>query len=309
MSLYARLARRGPTGFGYGSTAEEVTAGLSLEGKTILVTGCSSGLGLETARVLRLRGAHVVGTARTEGKAVASSATSTGGPFTGLACELADVGSIRACLKEIERRDLRFDAVIANAGIMALPTRHLAYGVELQLFTNHVGHFVLVTGLLARLTEAARVVMVSSEAHRLAPRPALDFDDLAQDRGYAPYRSYGRSKMANILFARALAKRLTGRRTANALHPGTIKTNLGRSVQSSAMHLAFDLIAPLALKSVAQGAATQCYVAVHPDAATITGAYWASCNVGSARADAEDPELAERLWRETERIVASIPDR
>ncbi len=233
MSLVALFKKKGPCGFGYGSTAEEVTAGLSLAGKTILVTGCNSGLGKETLRVLALRGARVLGTARTAAKAQEACAEVGAAGATGFACELADPASVRACAEAVARDGARLDAIVCNAGIMALPRRETAHGVELQLFTNHIGHFILVTALLDRLADAGRVVMLSSAAHKSAPRVGIEFYDLAAERRYAPWRAYGQSKLANILFARELARRLAGtRKTANAVHPGVIRTNLGRHMRS-----------------------------------------------------------------------------
>lgn len=317
MSLYSMFAGKGPNGFGYGSTAEDVTEGVDLKGKTILVTGCNSGLGFETARVLRLRGAHVIGTARTKAKAdeagasqaSASQASASGlaGAFTGVACELSDPRSVRACVADLQSRGTTLDAIIANAGIMALPTLEKAHGLELQFFTNHVGHFVLVTGLLDRLAAGARVVIVSSEAHRRAPKEGIQFDNLDGARGYEPWAAYGQSKIANILFAKKLARKLEGTgKTANALHPGVIKTNLTRNM-SSVAGIAMGIASPFALKSIPEGAATQCYVAVHPGASAISGRYWVDSNVAEPRADGTDLATAARLWSVTEEIVARLP--
>jgi WW domain-containing oxidoreductase len=306
MSLLSIVMRKGPSGFGYGSTAERVTEGLSLDGKTILVTGCNSGIGSETARVLALRGAHVIGTARTEDKAREALAK-VGGRTTGIACELADPKSVRACVAAVSKLGARLDAVVCNAGIMALPKRELAFGQELQFFTNHVGHFLLVTGLLDRLADDARVVMVSSEAHRNAPPEGIRFDDLSLEKAYSPWTAYGQSKMANILFAKELARRFAGtKKTANAVHPGVIATNLGRHMNPLA-NIALAIATPLVLKSVGEGAATQTYVAVHPGAAGVNGEYWSHCNVLRPRADAREPALATKLWERTEAIVASLP--
>jgi WW domain-containing oxidoreductase len=308
MSLYQLFQAKGPSGFGYGSTAEEVTDRLSLDGKTILVTGCTSGLGLETMRVLALRGAKVLGTARTLEKAKAACDAS-GGRAVPLACELSDPGSVRACVEAVRRAGHRLDALVCNAGIMALPRLEQAHGIELQLFTNHVGHFILVTGLLDRLAEDGRVVMLSSAAHTRAPSGGIRFDDLAGAKGYSPWGHYGQSKLANLLFAKELARRLAGtRKTANAVHPGVIRTNLGRHMPSIAQ-LVFGLVGPLFLKTVAQGAATQVYAAVHPAVAATSGADFADCNVARPRADADDPALARRLWEVSAAIVAGLPAR
>ena len=146
-----------------------------------------------------------------------------------VACELTDPASIMACVDLLEAEGVLLDGVICNAGIMAVPRLEQAFGYELQFFNNHVGHFILVTQLLDRLTEDARVVVVSSGAHRAAPKGGIEFDNLSGARGYRPSRAYGQSKLANLLFAKELARRFDGTaRTANAVHPGVIHTNLGR---------------------------------------------------------------------------------
>lgn len=306
MSLLSLLMPKGPNGFGYGSTAEDVTAGLSLEGKTILVTGCNSGLGLETMRVLALRGAHVIGTARTEAKAT-EAGRSVQGKASGLACELADPSSVRACVASVKDKGLRLDAIIANAGIMALPKLETAFGYELQFFTNHIGHFMLVTGLLDALTDDARVVMLSSEAHRGAPKEGIRFDNLDGKKGYGPWAFYGQSKLANLLFATELSRRFAStKKTANACHPGVIRTNLARSM-NPVMQFVFGLSGPIALKSIPEGAATECFVAANPGAAGITGEYFSSCNIATCRADGKDQALAKKLWERSEEIVAGLP--
>jgi WW domain-containing oxidoreductase len=308
MSLVSMLKPKGPNGFGYGSTAEEVTAGIDLTGKTMLVTGCNSGLGLEAVRVLRLRGAHVVGTARTEQKARDAGASMSGGTFTPLACELSDPSSVRACVAAVKEKGLKLDVILANAGIMALPKLEKAHGYELQFFTNHIGHFMLITSLLDQLTDDARVVIVSSGAHNNAPKETIQFDNLSGDRGYSAWANYGQSKIANILFAKELSRRFAGtRKTANALHPGVIQTNLGRHMVGAIGRAVFGVAAAIALKNIPQGAATEVYLAANPGAAGITGQYWSDCNPKEPRKDANDAAIARRLWEESEKIVASLP--
>jgi WW domain-containing oxidoreductase len=306
MSILAQLKGKGANGFGYRSTAEEVTAGVDLRGRTMLVTGCGSGLGRETARVLASRGARVVGTARTEAKAREACAGLPGDPLP-LACELSEPASVRACVEAVRRAGAPLDALICNAGIMALPRRMESHGYELQFFTNHIGHFMLVTGLLDRLASAGRVVVVSSEAHRRAPAAGVELDNLSGERGYTAWKAYGQSKVANILFTKELARRLGGGgQTANTLHPGVILTNLARSIPAVA-RAALRFAAPLVLKTIAQGAATQCYLAANPAVAGVTGEYFADCNPAQPTAIARDPALAARLWEESERIVARLP--
>jgi len=307
VSLYEHLTKPGPSGFGYGSTAEEVTEGLDLTGKTFLLTGCNSGLGLETLRVLTLRGARVIGTARTEAKAREADAKVTGGEVIPIACELADTPSIYSCIETVKSLGFKLDAMICNAGIMALPKLEKAYGYELQFVTNHIGHFILVNGLLDQLTDDGRVVMLSSEAHKQAPKGGIDFDNLDGSKGYSSFKAYGRSKIANYLFAVELKNRLAAtNRTANALHPGVIDTALSRSM-NPLVGIFYAVAKPLALKSVPQGAATQVYVATHPSLAGVSGKYFSNCNISRTRRDGTDEATAKRLWTVTEEIVSKLP--
>jgi NAD(P)-dependent dehydrogenase (short-subunit alcohol dehydrogenase family) len=304
MSLLALLkGRRGASGFGYASTAEEVTAGLDLSGRTILVTGVTSGLGRETARVLALRGAHVIGTGRSADSAREILAT-FGPNTTAVACELSEPASVRAAAATVTALGVPLDAVILNAGIMALPRLERKYGYELQFFTNHIGHFILMQGLQDSLTPGARVVALSSTAHHGAPRGGIEFDNLTGEKSYGAWRAYGQAKFANLLFAKELARRFEGTgRTANAVHPGVIITNLARHL-NPVMKFGFGVASVVMCKTVEQGAATQCYVAVHPGVARISGQYFDDCNVAAPRADAADAATARKLWEVSEAIAA-----
>ena len=304
MPLYQHFKSNGPSGFGYGSTAEEVTVGLSLTEKTYLVTGCNSGLGLETLRVLALRGAYVVATARTLEKARAACAA-VGGQTVPLACELSDPVSVRACVAAVVAAGLRLDGILCNAGIMALSQLEKVHGYEKQFFTNHMGHFILVNSLLDQLTPAGRVVMVSSDAHTRAPKSGIEFDNLDGSKGYSPWRNYGQSKFANLLFAKELAQRFQGtQQTANAIHPGIVATNLARN--NSLAGLFYTVFGPLVVKNVQQGAATQVYVATSPALAQVSGKYFADCNITAPRADAEDAAKATKLWEVSEKIAEGV---
>jgi len=307
MSIAGLLKGKGANGFGYETTAMQVTEGLDLHGRTILVTGCASGLGLETIRALGARGARVLAAARSVDKARGAHAGMTG-DFVPLGCDLAEPSSIRACIAAVTNGP-PLDAIVCNAGIMAPPALRQAHGYELQFFTNHIGHFILVTGLLDRLTAAGRVVVVASNAHRRAPH-GIEFDNLSGRRDYAPMRMYGQSKLANVLFTRELARRLgrsqtTPGRTANCLHPGVIATNLMRSVPVVG-RLALKLAAPLVLKTPQQGAATQCYLAAHPGAAAQTGQYFRDCNPAQPWPVGRDDDDAARLWETSEEIASKV---
>jgi WW domain-containing oxidoreductase len=259
---------------------------------------------LETLRVLSLRGARVIAAARTLDKARTATfdVSRTSLP---VACELSDPGSVTACVQEVKNQTDKLDAIVCNAGIMALPQLLQISGYEAQFFTNHIGHFILVTGLLDHLADLGRVVMLSSDAHRTAPAEGVQFDNLSGDKGYQAWRAYGQSKLANLLFAKELARRLPKvGQSANAVHPGVIKTKLQRSMPKLAQR-AMQLLEPVFLKTIEQGAATQCYVAVHPGA-TQSGEYFADCNVKKPRSAARDPALALRLWEVSERIAREV---
>jgi NAD(P)-dependent dehydrogenase (short-subunit alcohol dehydrogenase family) len=306
MSLYGFFKGSGPNGFGYNSSAEQVTEGLDLSGRTYLVTGCNSGLGEETLRVLTLRGARVIGSARTLDKAAAACAGVKGETIP-LACELSEPSHVRAAVDTVRGLGIPIDGIIANAGIMALPQRQVKLGLELQFLTNHIGHFMLVTGLLGQLADTGRVVILSSSAHNSTYKEGIRFDDLSAEGGYSAWGAYGQSKLANLLFARQLSGRMPKPgQVANALHPGVIATNLGRHMNGGIMAVFRGLGPLLVLKSVAEGAATQCLVATHASTADVRGAYFADCNVAATSKHGQDDGMAARLWERSEEIVAGL---
>jgi len=287
------------------STAEEVTSGLDLGGKTVLLTGCNSGLGFETMRVLASHGAQIIGVARTRKKAE-DAAKKIEGEITPLACELSDLDSVVACTEEIDALDRPIDVLICNAGIMALPKLQQKYGLEMQFLTNHLGHFVLVNRLLDRVTEAqsGRIVIVSSLGHYTSVAGGINFDNLSGEKHYVPFTFYGQSKLANLLMSNELARRLEGSRaTSNAIHPGIIMTPLMRNFGDIRATLTGIFSWPVS-RSVEQGAATQCYVAASPNLEGVSGQYFADCNPARMSAHGQNPELASRLWTVSEELAA-----
>ena len=287
------------------STAEEVTAGIDLHGKTILITGCNSGLGFETMRVLAKRGAHVIGAARTTKKAE-DAAAEVGSNITPVACELSDLDSVVACSNAVEALNRPIDVLICNAGIMGPPKLQQKYGLELQFLTNHLGHFVLVNRLLDRVKQApaARVVMVSSLGHLTSVPGGINFDNLSGERGYVPFTFYGQSKLANLLMSNELAKRLEGSNaTSNAIHPGIIMTPLMRNLGDFRATLTKLVSSPFS-RNVQQGAATQCYVATAPALQCVSGQYFSNCNPATMSFHGRNPELARRLWDVSEDLAA-----
>src|SRR5271168_4144580 len=217
--------------FGAASTTDEVLQGIDLTAKRVLVTGVSSGLGVETARALCAHGAQVVGAARDLSKAQAATEhirrQAGAGGLELLMLDLASLASVRGCADALVRAGKSFDLVIANAGVMACPKGTTADGFETQFGTNHLGHFVLVNRIAALLKSGARLVNLSSAGHRFAD---VDLEDpnFAQTP-YTEFVAYGRSKTANVLFAVEFDRRHKARGVrATAVHPGGIQTELGR---------------------------------------------------------------------------------
>lgn len=293
--------------FGASSTGEEVTADLDLSGKVALVTGCNSGLGFETMRVLALRGAHVLGTGRTLEKASVACA-SVQGRATPLQLELSDFQSAVDCADQVTGLGLSPDMVILNAGINTFGELELVNGVEKIFVVNFLGHFVLVNRLMPQLlaNNNARIVHVSSRSgYRQAPAVGIDFDNLRGEGTFDSGEAYGRSKLANALFSLQLAQRLqdTGI-TSNAIHPGLVKTNIARTAPTLVRE-GFKLFGGLLAKTPAEGAATQLYAATNPRLEGVSGAYLEDCNpviVGGPH-HMTDATMADQLWQVAEAMT------
>ena len=298
------------------TTAQQALRGISLAGKVAVVTGAGAGLGTETARVLALAGAQVVMAVRNVPAAeqVATRLRAGLPPGPGklevMALDLANLGSVRTFARELATRHPKLHLLINNAGVMATPLSFSADGFELQMGTNHLGHFLLTNLLLdpLRAAASARVVVVASRAHRRASREGvlatLDGDPRYQRRRYVPLVAYGESKLANILHTRALARRLAGSGvTPCCLHPGVIATDLMKHLGLGGR--LFKLVGPLFTKSVAQGAATTIFAATAPELTEAhAGIYLADCNEAQPLPFALDADLAERLWSLSETLVS-----
>jgi NAD(P)-dependent dehydrogenase (short-subunit alcohol dehydrogenase family) len=308
----ATTTARITTPFGFDSTAAEVLAGIDLSGRRAMVTGSSSGIGIETARALADAGAEVTLAVRnTEaGDRTAADITATTGNdavHVGR-LDLADRASVAAF---VATWGGPLHILVNNAGVLLTEKRLTPEGVELHFATNHLGHFALALGLHDALAAArcARIVSLSSEAHLRAP---LDFDDLNfASRPYDPMLAYGQSKTANALFAVEAARRWADDGiTANAVHPGAvIETNLARDLDPDILAAAIET-AGYEYKTPEQGAATSVLVATSPLLEGVSGRYFADCNeapvvdstfTGPPRGFgvapyALDSDKARRLW-------------
>ncbi|MCF2527614.1 SDR family NAD(P)-dependent oxidoreductase [Yinghuangia soli] len=296
--------------YGPDTTTDEVIAGIDLTGRTAVVTGGTSGLGLHTAGVLADAGAHVVLTARDEEKGAAAVAelAGEGRSVEAGVLDLTALASVRTFAAWLLERHPRIDLLVNNAGVMATPFGHTADGFELQFGTNHLGHFLLTNLLVPALRRGApaRVVNLSSAGH-VASDILWDDPNFAQTE-YHPWTAYGQSKTANVLFTVELDRRLAGHGVrAYAVHPGMIRTNLGRYMnreQGAALQSKVTRANMPAMKSVPAGAATQVWAATAPELADQGGVYLEDCGVSAKHAAwARDPESAVRLWTLSEEFV------
>ena len=293
----------GVSRFDANSTAEEVTLGLDLTGKTALVTGINSGIGYETMRVLALRGAHVLGTARTyeKGRIACDSVV---GETTPLVLELSDFNSIVTCSDQIQAMGMEIDILICNAGAIFADLWQVN-GVEAHFAINHLGHFVLVNRLLNRVIAApqGRIVIVGSQAHQSAPEAGIQFSDLSGASWFGRQVAYGHSKLANGLHSLELSRRLKDTHTtSNVVHPGIVRTNIARDLPGW-QQAAFQIFGYLFLKSLEEGAATTCYVATNPDVEKISGCYFADSNPVTPHENMQDVPMGVKLWEVSERLT------
>lgn len=286
--------------FGADSTAEDVTQGMDLSGHVAMVTGCNSGIGYETMRVLALRGAHVIGTGRTLEKAEKACA-SVEGSTTAVALELSDFQSAVDCAAVLADTGMIPDLLICNAGINTFGELELIDGIEKIFVVNFLGHFVLVNQLLPLMQASGggRIVHVGSRSgYTQAPIEGIDFDNLRGEREFDAGAAYGRSKLANALFSFELSRRLEGTAiTSNVIHPGLVKTNIARTAPSL-IKGAFNLFGGLIAKTPAQGAATQVFVGTSPSLEGVTGAYFEDCNpvIVTGQHHMYDTAMSETLW-------------
>jgi len=292
------------TPFGSKSTADEVLAGLDLSDRTVVVTGCSGGIGFETMRALSAKGARVIGIARSLNKAQ-NACLRTDTQATAVGCDQSDLQSVIHAADFISDRFEKIDVIVANAGITGSKQATTRDGIEMQFLVNYLSHFLLVNKLLPKLPDKkGRVVIVSSSASKnQAPKEGIRFDDLDGHRDYSASKFYGQSKLALSIFAGELSRRLAPRGiVVNSLHPGAVRgTDLNRSIQFP-VSLVLS-IAELFFKTASQGAATQCLLAASPLVEGVSGQYWADCQITGGSKYLTDLVMAERLWRTSEELL------
>ncbi len=307
----------GAVGVGMGAAITRVgqprPATYDMHGRTVMVTGANSGIGLETAVALARGGARVLAAARDPRRgrsAVATIRARAGSTSVELVpLDLASLASVRGCAEQVAATTDRLDVLVHNAGAVMGTRTETEDGFETTIGVNHLGPFLL-THLLAPCllaAPAARVVTVASLSHRQAQ---LDLDDLMFER--RPYRSmvvYGTSKLANILFARELARQLASTGvTSNSLHPGTVRSGFGRDGDAHRLlQLGVRIAAPLFVDAE-RGASTSVFAAADPSLAGVTGQYLSRRRIATPSAAARNDATARDLWERSAELVGVAPD-
>jgi NAD(P)-dependent dehydrogenase (short-subunit alcohol dehydrogenase family) len=279
----------------------------TIQGKVVVITGATSGIGQVAAQRLARMGARLVLVARDRARGADMLAQLQAlAPGIGHAVHYADLSRLaetKRVARDIAAAEPRIDVLINNAGAMFSNRVVTADGLERTFALNHMSYFVLTAGLRARLLAAApaRVVNTASNAHR---RGHLDFADLQSARNYRPLAAYATSKLCNILFTRELARRLKGQgATANCFSPGFVATRFGD--ESGGLRAIGIRFAKLFAISPEKGAETLVYLAASPDAASVSGEFFYRCRPGTLTAEAQDDAVAQRLWLESDRIAGS----
>jgi NAD(P)-dependent dehydrogenase (short-subunit alcohol dehydrogenase family) len=280
----------------------------SMTGKVCMVTGANSGIGKVAALELAKRGATVVMVCRSRERGEAAQqeilAQRGNDKVDLLLADLSSMASTRAMVDEFKSKYDRLDVLLNNAGALFSKREESADGLEMTFALNHMGYFLPTVLLLDTLKASApaRIINVSSNAHRTG---RVDFDDLQSERNYSSFPVYAKSKLENVLFTVELARRLAGSGvTANALHPGFVRTNFGgNTVGGGIVTFLFRLFVKFFAISTEQGAETSVYLATSPEVEGITGHYFAKKKAVEPARQAKDMETARRLWEESERIM------
>ncbi|KAK1306743.1 hypothetical protein QJS10_CPA10g00645 [Acorus calamus] len=312
------IGSAGASGFGSKSTAEEVTE-QDLRSITAIITGATSGIGEETARVLAKRGARLVIPARSlkaaEETKARISAESPWAVIHVLRLDLSSLASVRSFVSDFESLHLPLNLLINNAGKFSHEHAITEEGIEMTFATNYLGHYLLTKLLLNKMAETARVtgvqgriVNVSSSIHTWFSGDTLRYLHLITRKRseYDATRAYALSKLANVLHTKELAerlKRMEANVTVNCVHPGIVRTRLTRDRDGFITDLVFFLASKL-LKTIPQAAATTCYVATHHRVEGVSGKYFADCNEASPSKAGSSPTEAARLWLASEAMTS-----
>ena len=272
-----------------------------MQGKTVIITGATSGIGEVAALRLAEQGARIVFTARDRARAEDTLSKLRKAGDAHHAFHMADLSTL-AEMKRIGAvltQEPKIDVLVNNAGALFNKRRETADGLEMTFALNHMAYFVITNLLLPRLQAGARIVTVASNAHRGAK---LDFDDLQSRRGYSGFPVYSKSKLCNILFNRELARRAPAGVTANCLHPGFVATRFGDQSGGLLRHV-LAVAKPIGAIAPEEGARTITYLAASPEVETVTGEYFYQCRPATPTKEAQNDADAARLWQVSQDIA------
>nr|XP_019703987.1 short-chain dehydrogenase TIC 32, chloroplastic isoform X2 [Elaeis guineensis] len=309
----------GPSGFGSCSTGEQVTEDISCSippNLTAIITGGTSGIGAETARVLAKRGVRLVMPARNLKRAAevrqGIRRESPEAEIIVMEMDLSSFASIQRFCSEFLSLRLPLNILINNAGKFSKKLELTEDKLEMTFATNYLGHYLLTKNLLEKMVETAtrtgiegRIINVSSVVHRWVKKEGFRFSDMLNPKYYNGTHAYARSKLANIMHAKEIARQLKARKakvTINAVHPGIVKTGITKDYKGLITDSLFFFASRL-LKSASQGASTTCYVALSPRVVGISGKYFVDCNESSCSTLANDEDEAQILRQKTDALL------
>lgn len=274
-----------------------------LNNKLAIVTGANSGMGMATVEALSDEGAKVIMLCRNEKRGMEAFnklMEKKDRRIELMLCDLGDYSSIRSFASQVKEKYKRIDILVNNAGFISLDRQETKEGLERQFGINHIGHFLLTTELLDLMGEGSRIVVVASGAHKAGK---IHFDDINFKRGYNVVRAYSQSKLANVLFAKELSKRLKDRGiTVNCCHPGAVATNMGVSRETGFGKTITGLLKPF-FQTPAEGARTAIFLATDESVKDISGEYFYRCKIAKSSRRSNDPELAKKLYEFSEALV------
>lgn len=273
---------------------------MRMEKKIALVTGANSGMGMASARMLARKGYFVLMLVRSEKRgSEAFKMLNEDQPdcFQLILCDLSDLQSVRRAAASIGETYEKIDVMLNNAGVITTQRELTKEGLEMQFAVNHVGHFLLTMLLLQKLQKGSRIIQVASGAHKWGD---IHFEDLSLEKSFRPFKAYGQSKLANVLFAKELSKKLAPYGiTVNSCHPGAVATNMGVNRETGFGRGITKLLKPF-FRSPEEGAATAVYLATAPSIEGITGEYFYDGKPGKVSRKARDEELSKKLFQWTE---------
>lgn len=274
-----------------------------LDEKIAIVTGANSGMGMETTKALADEGATVIMLCRSERRgreALEKLLEKKDRKLDLILCDLGDFASVRDFLRQIKEKYGRVDILVNNAGFISLDRQETKEGLERQFGINHIGHFLLTTELLDMMKKGARIVVVASGAHKAGN---IHFDDINLKHGYNVVRAYSQSKLANVLFTKELARRLSDKGiTVNCCHPGAVATNMGVDRDTGFGKTITGILKPFFL-TPEEGSRTAVFLAADESVKDITGKYFYKCKIAKSSELSNNEEIAKRLYALSEKLI------